>query len=518
MAPGADIARDARMPRFIGGPPDPSQRFAASAAVLVGAGSVGLRAAIHLARLAIGRLWIVDPGVLGPTSLLTHPVVPAAADAGPASESRAPVEVTWIGEAKARHAARRVAAISPATRVQTFAGRFEDLSFDASTAAIGAADVVLLATDNLGVELALGQACLRLGTPLLQASVHGDTLVAQVRRFMNGRGGGRGGAGDDGSGGGRGAVGHDRRTAAHGPVTGAHPVAVRNEEPGGQVPDACPACLFGDEEWRQLARETRYSCSGDGAGAVPGAPAAAARRTASMPTMSTSFLCSLAADLLLVEVTRLLLGLGAPPADALIEYCGYTHRTTLSPLRRSTACRCEHVRWRRVSSLRPLGASTTEELAAAAGVSRPFSIVVGDHCYCERPACGCSPCDARFVATRPAGAETDADREAARCERCGVPMRPATFDSYHEVPGELLLAQGGRSLAELGVGHARYVLLRDATRCVLVADPGSDDGSHRSEHDLWSAGWTDGWTADPSPGRTRGRTPGPATRPARSTT
>ena len=76
------------------------------------------------------------------------------------------------------------------------------------------AHLVVLATDNLAAEVEVGQRCLWLGKPLIQASVHGETLVAQVRSFVNREGG------------------------------------------------ACPACGFSAVEWAHLNRETSFSCEG----------------------------------------------------------------------------------------------------------------------------------------------------------------------------------------------------------------------------------------------------------------
>ena len=47
------------------------------------------------------------------------------------------------------------------------------------------ADVVFLATDNLAVEVDASHQFRLLGIPIVQASVHGETLVAQVRFLEN---------------------------------------------------------------------------------------------------------------------------------------------------------------------------------------------------------------------------------------------------------------------------------------------------------------------------------------------
>ncbi len=184
----------ARLPKFVGGPVDAAPKLNALRVFIVGVGSVGGRIAIHLARLGIARLWLVDPKRFKPESMLTHDI-----------ESRD------VGKSKALTTARRCKAISPATRVFAFDGVVEELPLDA----FAGADLVVLATDNLAAEIEVGQRCVHAGKPLVQASVHGDTLTAQVRVFGNA---------------------------------------------DGQGP--CPACGFGNVEWRMLNEQVRFSCDG----------------------------------------------------------------------------------------------------------------------------------------------------------------------------------------------------------------------------------------------------------------
>jgi molybdopterin/thiamine biosynthesis adenylyltransferase len=142
-----------------------------------------------------------------------------------------------IGEWKATSTARACKAISPATSVFSFAGPIQQLPADAFADAHACA----LSTDNLKAEVETGQRMLRMGIPLAHAGVHGDTLVAQVRFFAN----------SDGQG-------------------------------------PCPACGFSQAEWDHLNRETEFRCAG---------PNGAEELTEVAPTMSTAFLCSLAAIL-----------------------------------------------------------------------------------------------------------------------------------------------------------------------------------------------------------------------------
>lgn len=187
-----DIA--ARLPAFIGRPADAKARLAALKIVICGVGSVGGRIAVHLARFCIAMLWLIDPKRYKPESVLTHDIEPRV-----------------VGKSKAITTARRCKEISPGTRVFAFDGEAAQLPLDA----FADADLVVLATDNLAAEIEVGQRCVRLGKPLIQASVHGDTLTAQVRVFGNADG--------------------------HGP---------------------CPACGFGAVEWRMLNEQVRFSCDG----------------------------------------------------------------------------------------------------------------------------------------------------------------------------------------------------------------------------------------------------------------
>jgi len=246
-APEVDLA--CRMPQFVGLGEHPGPRMRKLKAAVVGAGSVGARIALHLARQQIERLAIIDRGRFKAESLLTQPILPAA-----------------VGRWKAEHIGQLCQLISPRTEIFLHAGRFEELE----TFALEGFDLVFLATDNLGVEVQVGQSCRHLGKPLIHASVHGETLVAQVRLFRNE---------------------HDD--------------------------DPCPACAFGMEEWRALQAETAFRCELTESGEP-------AREDRNAPTVSVSFLCSLAADLAMVQMFRLVLHLGQPVENTIAEHAGFT--------------------------------------------------------------------------------------------------------------------------------------------------------------------------------------------------
>jgi len=228
------------------------------------------------------------------------------------------------GEAKVVAAARRVQAVSPGTRIEVFKGGVEALPADA----FSEVDAVLLATDNAAAEIEAGQRCLHLGRPLIHAAVQPEMLVAQVRCFGN----------EDAQG-------------------------------------ACPACGLGPADYELLRRQVAFSCAGNVV--AGGAPARAASRT----------LCSLAADLAVNQLVRLVLGLGVPVSNSIVEYCGYTNATSVSPLRRNPDCRCDHTRFERVRLEGPLGGATVDALVGAAGLASANGLLlirVSDHAWVER--------------------------------------------------------------------------------------------------------------------------------------
>lgn len=308
--PNQTVAPSARLPRFVGTDHDSAEVLRRLRVAVVGAGGVGRVAAVGLARLHPAALWLIDPGCYKPESLLTQAIHP-----------------NEVGLAKAHSTARLCKAVSPRTRVFAFAGGVEELP---PSALVGAGAVVL-ATDNLAAEVRAGQLCLWLSKPLAQGSVHGETLVAQVRHFLR--------------------TGPDR---------------------------ACPACGFGAAEWADLNRETVFSCEGG-----------ASRRTLTRPTTGVSSLCGLAGDLLGLTLLRHTLGLGAPPGDGLIEWCAYTGRTAAVALHRDPECPCDHRAWELEAPPAPLADCTLTGLAQRAGIEAQ-SFAVEGHAFVERAVCrGC---------------------------------------------------------------------------------------------------------------------------------
>ena len=346
-----DIQLD-RLPKFIGLRADAERVIGDLRVLIVAAGSVGARAALELARTGPARLGLAD-----------------GKDFANNLQTQAARSLDDVGRPKASTVARWARAVAPATEVVAYDRPIQALSWLLPDDY----DIVLASTDNLSAEVAIGERCQRLGKPLVYASLHGDTLTAQIRVFSN----------RDGEG-------------------------------------PCPACSFNRTEWEHLRKEAQFTCA-------PGADEAYPAGT--IPTTSVGSLCSLAADLACLTVLRMALGLGEPPDDRLLEYNGYRHATASSPLVRNPDCPCEHVMLERATVDGPLGRSTLRACALAAGVEggalEAASFAVDDCTFvwlaiCRT--CGEVPVNA-FVEQR--------RRHRLRCPSCGRPgAQPHAFYSF----------------------------------------------------------------------------------------
>ena len=383
---------DQRFPRLIGLRESAGTSFARKRAVVVGVGSVGRRIALHLARLGIEVLWLIDPDRYDDrANLLTQEIL-----------------ATDLGQPKAGNAGQACQEISPATQVFAYEGKFQDLD----PVTMADADAVFLATDNLAAEVDASHQFRLLGIPIVQASVHGETLVAQVRCVENQR--------------------------ADGP---------------------CLICAFGAEEYRHLNQASIFRCTGIDPGAGP------REQINVMPTISTSFLCSLAADLAMTQWTRYALGLGQPVADTLLQYCGYTHRLTQTGLARNEKCRCGHMILERVGLPKTLAECTASELARFAGFENhtldDCSLTLGELSYVKSAVCRC---DQHRVERFVTSGET-----LGHCRACDLPITPQPYYTSRPTPGSDLNSQGNRTLKELGGEAARWAVAHDGHRGVLLS-------------------------------------------------
>jgi hypothetical protein len=398
--------REARFPDLLGLSQGRDRSLDDVKLAIIGIGSVGRNIALHAARLHPHTLWLVDRGSFKGESLLTQSIAPCD-----------------VSEPKASNTGRLCKSISPGTRIFAFDGPIEgqDLS------ALIEADLVVLAVDNLAAEVETGRRCLRLRRPLVQASVHGETLVAQVRFFAN-----RDGLGP------------------------------------------CPVCAFGDREWTLLHHETRFSCEGPSRGQpVP--------ESVQMPTMSLSFLCSLAADLAMVQILRHILGLGAGVEDSVLEYCGYTHKTSTAPLMRNPKCHADHTPFTEAAAPRPLEDCTLRQLAQAV---RPggegligLTWTIENASFVEWGGCLCDRRQriGRFLAS---------GEHAGVCKTCKSPVHPLPFYEHTTVPATLVLPWVDQPLASLGVRSPSWVIVRDGERAAFLRPLGAKSGSRGSRMEV----------------------------------
>ncbi len=389
---GATARREDRFPSFFGLKANATQRLDRTSLAIIGAGSVGWNLALHVARLGVKELRIIDPARVKAQSILTHPISAA----------------TRLGKPKATALGRLCKDLNPRMKVRAFTGPVQALS----AADFVGVDAGLVAPDNLSAELHAGQVFLHLGKPLLNPAVFGPTLSVQVRSFGN--------------------------AEAKGP---------------------CPACVFSQDEWRLLNEEANFSCNGsrrDSRHSLPPAP----------PTMSVSFLCSLAADLALTVFLRNALELGDPVLDKLLDYSAYTHRLIQSDLKRKSNCPCDHTSLVFSRAPRPLARCSLRELADSANLevtaeSPLFSIP--NAAWAESGLCRCAGRQRleRFLTVD----------SPLRCPRCRSRLEVPEIYRRRTVSARLLGPALERSLARLGAADARWVLLRSPAASVLIQPP-----------------------------------------------
>ncbi len=323
-----------------------------------------------------------------------------------------PVHPDDIGRPKATVAGERAKAIAPSTTVTVFDGAIEELSL----ADVAGASVVLLASDNIACELEVARLCSRLGLPCIQASLHGGTLVASVRALAN--------------------------------------------QPGEEGP--CLACTFQSGDWKALDEGTLFSCTGTDSRAAAPVPSG-------VPTVSPPALCAIAANLAIMELYGLALGLRPADTNRVVEYCGHGHRVLTTELVRRADCRLDHEPWGQVPVRRAPGATKLGRLVELAGYTPDTeldacSVEVEGVCFTRVGSCGCPshPLLDRFQPLSP---------EAAVCQACGQALVAHPFYTHQEVPGQVLRDHLGRTLAELGAPDARAVTVRGPRGPVLIYGP-----------------------------------------------
>jgi adenylyltransferase/sulfurtransferase len=127
------------------------QRLKASRVAVVGAGGIGAAVVPALAGAGVGRLTIIDPDLADLSNLHRQPIY-RSRDAG---------------EPKAALAAQFVRRLNPFVEV---AGVEKAIDADNASALLGGHDLVVDGTDNFATRLAISDACVPLGLPLISAA------------------------------------------------------------------------------------------------------------------------------------------------------------------------------------------------------------------------------------------------------------------------------------------------------------------------------------------------------------
>lgn len=389
--PTAVPSRRERLPDFLGAPADIDDRLDGLRVMCVGAGSVGAVDAENVARLQPAKMLVVDQARFKPESLLTQPILPQD-----------------VGRPKAMRVGQRCKQISPRTDVFVFDGPVQAIP----AWMFAGFDYVALATDNLAAEAHIGWICAGLGVTVIQASVFGPMLVAQIRF-------------------------HSHQSA---------------DSP-------CVLCGFGQGDWDHFNRGTKFSCQGGGHAA-----AATPAEIEVEPTQSTASLCGLAGNLLALQMLRDVAQLGRPVGDTLLEYSVYPHRTTISPLARKANCGGEHMPWRVVQQPNVMELTPRALFSTALGVERApsgESLAVDDSQYAEEGVCmlcGRRQSIAKFV---------HALTGAGKCVGCGGAVDALSFYAHRPAPYDVLDGSLDRPLSRLAPTQSHTVVVRNAEQTVL---------------------------------------------------
>jgi molybdopterin/thiamine biosynthesis adenylyltransferase len=376
-----------RMPRLLGVETDIGARLGSLLVVVVGLGGVGRACSDYLARAGV-NLCLVDDDHISKTSLLTH-------------SGCYPDE---IGLPKAESAARRAKTLHPRGEIYYSNGPLSDVPRNV----LASADYVLLAGDNLSVEVEASEIALQVGRPLFQGSLLGTTLSAQVRALEPGPG------------------------------------------------RACGLCMMGPVDLADLQRHTQFSCAGRPARNAEVLP----------PTRTLPHLPALAAGLTVNELIRHALGIGEPHGGELIDLCAYSYSLARTAIPYREDCPLDHSP-ARVVALRDLAQCTPRMLAKQSGYT-PLALAtlsVESLTFDRWVRCGCGESPRPLARFRPSDAKPE------RCSGCGHVPVPEPLASYPEVPLDVLWDVLDLSLADLGARAPASVRVRGALATTLFVTP-----------------------------------------------
>lgn len=145
------LSRDARHIALPQVGVDGQQQIADASVLLIGVGGIGCATAMYLASSGVGHVLLSDFDTVDETNL-GRQVLYAPND---------------VGELKADVAARRLRAINPYIRVESFCERFDD---DALRDAVAKVDVVLDGSDNFATRFQVNDACVAAGRSLVSGA------------------------------------------------------------------------------------------------------------------------------------------------------------------------------------------------------------------------------------------------------------------------------------------------------------------------------------------------------------
>jgi molybdopterin/thiamine biosynthesis adenylyltransferase len=136
--------------REIGGPGQ--QKLKAASVLLVGAGGIGAPAALYLAAAGVGRIGLVDDDVVT-LSNLQRQVIYGESD---------------LYRSKVEEAKRRLADLNPEVEVDALSQR---VTPDNAASIVRGWDMVIDGTDSFETRLAVSDACVAEGVPLVAAAI-----------------------------------------------------------------------------------------------------------------------------------------------------------------------------------------------------------------------------------------------------------------------------------------------------------------------------------------------------------
>jgi sulfur-carrier protein adenylyltransferase/sulfurtransferase len=141
------------------------RRLEAATVLVVGAGGLGCAVLQYLTAAGVGSLIVVDPDQVEESNLHRQPLY----------------RMSDIGQPKVAAARAALAALNPASRIESICDRFSSVN---AVRLVEAANVVIDAADSFAVTYLLSDTCQGAGKPLVSASVLG--LAGYVGAFCGG--------------------------------------------------------------------------------------------------------------------------------------------------------------------------------------------------------------------------------------------------------------------------------------------------------------------------------------------